>query len=185
MFIPSDTTNISDWEWIAGGFPCRDVVMERNISDSVNDLHQDNNTDNSPEANGNIKFQIFEDKQDEDILTSQCPINIIPAESTTTTPERDWKNNSTTPLNEDSPVNFPIYEIVDSTDEALPKPKSTHTPVNEPPVSRSNRNVGRPKLFGKRYFIDVVDEPQVVSGMASNPIVLDNNISKHSDLTDL
>ena len=34
MFIPSDTSDISDWEWIAGGFPCREVIRERLISDN-------------------------------------------------------------------------------------------------------------------------------------------------------
>ena len=78
---------------------------------------------------------------------------------------------------------FPIYEIVDSSDEALPKPKSIPKPGNEPPTRRSNRNVDPPKFYGKRNFIDFLDEPQVVSGTALNPIVLDNNISEHSDLT--
>ena len=34
MLIPSDISDTSDWEWIAGGFPCRDVARERFISDS-------------------------------------------------------------------------------------------------------------------------------------------------------
>ena len=152
------------------------------ISDSVNDSKQDNNTDNSPEENDNIKVEILEDNQDDELITSQCAISIIVAESTTTTQERDSKNNPTTPINEDSPVNFPIYEIVDSSDEALPKPKSTLKPGNEPPVRRSNRNMGPPKFYGKRY---VVDESQVASGTALNPIALDNNISDYSDLTHL
>ena len=32
--IQSDTSNITDWEWIVGGFPCRDMIKERNISDN-------------------------------------------------------------------------------------------------------------------------------------------------------
>ena len=31
MFIPSDTSDISDWEWIAGGFPCRYMIRKRLI----------------------------------------------------------------------------------------------------------------------------------------------------------
>ena len=50
-------------------------------------------------------------------------------------------------------------------------------------MRRSNRNVGPPKFYGKRVFIDVVDEPQLVPGAASNRIVLGNNISDHSDQT--
>ena len=34
MFVPSDISDTSDWEWIAGGFPCKDVARERFISDS-------------------------------------------------------------------------------------------------------------------------------------------------------
>ena len=34
MPIPSDISDTSEWEWIAGGFPCRDVVREHFISDS-------------------------------------------------------------------------------------------------------------------------------------------------------
>ena len=119
MVIPSDTSDIGDWEWIAVGFPCRDVVRERIISDSLNASKHDSNTDNSPEANDNIKVEILEDNQDDELITSQCPISINPVESTTTTQERDSKNTPTTPLNEDSPVNFPTYEIVDLSDEAL------------------------------------------------------------------
>ena len=35
MFIPSDTSEISDWEWIAGSFPCREKIRERLISDNL------------------------------------------------------------------------------------------------------------------------------------------------------
>ena len=108
MFIPLDTSDISDWEWIAGEFPCRDVVREQDISVSITDSKQDNNTDNSPEANDNIKVEIWEDNQDVELITSHWPISIIPLESTTTTQERDSKNNSTTPLNEDSPCTSPF-----------------------------------------------------------------------------
>ena len=34
MLTPSDISDASDWEWIAGGFPCKDVARERFISDS-------------------------------------------------------------------------------------------------------------------------------------------------------
>ena len=36
MFIPSDTSDISDWECVAGGFFCRDMVRDRTISESLN-----------------------------------------------------------------------------------------------------------------------------------------------------
>ena len=91
----------------------------------------------------------------------------------------DPKNNSATPVEEDSPPEFPIYEIVDSSDEALPTPKSPPRPGNKPLVRRCNRNADPPKFCGKRYFIDVVDEPQAVSGSALNPIVLDYKVGEH------
>ena len=75
MFITSDTSDISDWDWIAGGFPCRDVVRDRLISDSLNDLKHDNNTANSRKTNDNFKVEIYDDNQDDDFTTSQCPIS--------------------------------------------------------------------------------------------------------------
>ena len=133
-----DSSDKSDWEWIAVDFPCRDVVRERISSGSVNELKQDYNTDKSTEANDNIKVEILEDNQEVEPIISQCPISIIAALSTTTTQERDSKNTSTTSQIVDSPVNFPVYEIVDSSDEALLEPKSTPKPGNEPPIRRSN-----------------------------------------------
>ena len=116
--------------------------------------------------------------------TSQCPISITPAESSTTTQVNDTKNNSATPLEEDSITNFPVYKIVDSSDQAISTSKSPPKLGNDPPIIlRSSRNVGPPKFYGKRYFIDVVDLPQVTSGSASNPIILDNNGSEKLDTT--
>ena len=40
MLIPSDISDTSEWEWIAGGFPCRDVARERFISDSGTTIFQ-------------------------------------------------------------------------------------------------------------------------------------------------
>ena len=54
MIIPSDTSDTSDWEWIAGGFPCRDVARERFISDSFKNLNQEGNPLNPRETNNNI-----------------------------------------------------------------------------------------------------------------------------------
>ena len=35
MSSPSNTSDISDKEWTAGGFPCRDMIGERYISDNI------------------------------------------------------------------------------------------------------------------------------------------------------
>ena len=150
MFILSDVSDRSDGEGIAGGFPCRDLVKERISSDSINELKQDNNTDNSPEANDNITAEVLEDNKEVEPITSQRPISSIPAELTTITQERDSKDTSTTPQIVDSPVNIPVFEIVDSFDEAMSKTKSTPKRDNDPLICRSNRKVGPPKFYGKR-----------------------------------
>ena len=195
MIIFSDISDISDWERIAGGFPCRDVARERNLSDSFNNLKRDDNPFNPREAKNNNKVEILEDNiNPDDELSIQCPISIIsaernntkkcpisttPVESSTTTQVNDTKNNSATPLEENSIMNFPVYEILDSSDEAVPTTMSPLKLGNDPPIiRRSSRNVGTPKFYGKRYFIDVVDLPQVTSGSASNPIILDKNGSE-------
>ena len=200
MIITSDISDISDWEWIAGGFPCRDVARERIISDSFNNLKQNDNTFNPCKTNNNIKVKILEDTinpDDEPLIhcpisiipaerntTTQCPISITPAESSTTTQVNDTKNNSATQLEENSIINFPAYEIVDSSDESVPTSKSPPKLSNGPPIiRRSIRNVGPPKFYGKRYFIAVVDLPQMTSGLASNSIILGNNGSKKLDTT--
>ena len=85
MIISSDTSDISDWEWIAGGFPYRDVVREQIISDSINNLKHDDNTNNSRETNHNSKVEILEGDLHDELLSTQCPISIIPAESTNET----------------------------------------------------------------------------------------------------
>ena len=61
MFIPSDTSDTSDWEWIAGGLPCRDVARERFISDSLKTQNQDAITLNPSSPKTNIKTAILED----------------------------------------------------------------------------------------------------------------------------
>ena len=136
MIIPSDISDTSDCEWIAGGFPCRDVARERFISDSFKNLNRDENTLNPHETNNNIKVGIREDNliSDDETstkclisivpaetnTTSQCPISTTPAESSATAQLLDTKNNSTSPMEEKATMDFPVYEILDSIDEATP-----------------------------------------------------------------
>ena len=61
MLIPSDISDTSDWEWIAGGFPCRDVARERFISDSCKTKTQNGITLNPSLPKNNIKTEILED----------------------------------------------------------------------------------------------------------------------------
>ena len=76
-------------------------------------------------------------------------------------------------MDENFITNFPVYEIVDSIDEIVPTTMSPPKLGNDSPIIRqSTRNVGPPKFYGTRYFIDVVDLPQVTSDLASSPIIL-------------
>ena len=85
-------------------------------------------------------------------------------------------------MEEYATTNFPVYESVDSSDETTPATGLQTNPGNVSPIiRRSSRNVGPPKFYGKRFFIDVVDLPQATSGSASNLIILENG---HSDKRD-
>ena len=70
---------------------------------------------------------------------------------------------------------------MDSSDEAVPTTMSPPKLGNDPPIVRqSSRNVGPPKFYGTRYFID---SPQVTSGLATSPIILGKHGSKKLDTT--
>ena len=93
MFTHSIISAISDWEWIAGGFPCRDVAREQFIFDSLKTSNQEEKTRNFCESNDNIKVEILEDiTSPEDDQQTQCPISIIPAK---TEPTPQGKKQST------------------------------------------------------------------------------------------
>ena len=80
MFITSDTSDTSDWEWIAGDSPCRDVARERFISDSCKTQNQDGITLNPSLPNTNIKTEILEDNTIQvGNQPVECPISIISA----------------------------------------------------------------------------------------------------------
>ena len=90
MLIPSDISDTSEWEWIAGGFPCRDVARERFISDSFKTQIPNAISPNSSVLKINIKSEVLEDitarngDQSGD-QTTECPISIIPANRISTT----------------------------------------------------------------------------------------------------
>ena len=200
MILPSDISDTSDWKWIAGGFSCRDVARERFISDSFKNLNQDWNPLNPRETNNSIKVEILDDNiisddepstqcpvsiiPAETKTTSQCPISTTPAESSATSQILDTKNNSTSPMEENATMDFPVYETVDSIDEVTPTAVLPTKPGSDPPtIRRSSRNVGPPKFYCKRYLIDKSDLPQVNSGLESNPIILGNyNSGKRDNL---
>ena len=94
----------------------------------------------------------------------------------------DSQDNSTNPAEKDTLTDFPVYEIVDTADESTPTTVPSTKPGNDPRFIRcSSRNVGPPKLYCKRSFIDVVDSPRVTSGSASNPIELENGNTNEQD----
>ena len=105
MIIPTDTSHINDREWIAGGFPSRDVVKKRIISDSLNDKKHDNITDNPCNANDNIKVEILDDNPNDELSTSQVPISIIPEEPSDIPQETDPTDKTIATNGEDSPLN--------------------------------------------------------------------------------
>ena len=193
MLIPSDISDTSEWEWIAGGFLCRDVARERFISDS-HTTHFPNGIDpDSGVTNTEKKSEILEDNTDlnrdqfED-QTHECPIRIVPANRTlsaleqwtttqgeeeSTTKPRDLQDEHN-PTDSGSITDFPMYEIIDSANECTPPLNPTNIPgIVLPTIRRSSRNVGPPKFYDQRYFIDAVDKSQEASGSAADPIVIE------------
>ena len=201
MLIPSDISDASEWEWIAGGFPCRDAARERFISDSLTPHFSNRNDPNSGLTNPEIKSEILEDDTDlnrEQLIDQsyECPISVIPARrtlSTTeqrtatqgedelTTKQRDLQDECN-PTDFDSITDFPVYEINDSTDECTPPLNPANIPGKIPPtIRRSSRNVGPPKFYGQRYFIDAVEISQETSGSAADPIVIEIDDTHETD----
>ena len=150
-FIPSDTSDTSEWEWIAGGFPCRDVARERFFSDSYKSKNQDGITLNhsSPPIT-NVKTETLEDNAiqvgDQPV---ECPISIIPAGAKPTSREKnvmsqaehapnsqlpDSQDNLINPTEKDTLTDFPVYELVDSADDTTPTTVPSTKPGNDPPI---------------------------------------------------
>ena len=191
MFIPSDTSDISDWEWIAGGFPCREMIRKRFISYNLN-FNENPSPPLAPQTyQTNIKSEIL-DKQLQPTDTAECPISIKPApqstsdtpgesSTATTTEGPNIPSDSTKALEGENPVEFPVFEIEDSSNESANSeerhPKEITTTGNEFKLRRSSRNVGPPQFYGKRYYIDIIDECENQPGSANNPISLDEGDS--------
>ena len=93
-----------------------------------------------------------------------CPIGIIPARQSSTQPQQTTHSPSELTLkcsngaldeNEgDKFVDFPNYEIVDSSDDNAttqgPRSEEITTTGNELKLRRSSRNLGPPQFYGKR-----------------------------------
>ena len=194
MFITSDTSDISDWEWIAGGFPCREMIRKRFISDNDNFNKEPTSSLDPKTYQTNIKPEILDD-QPELSDTAECPISIKPAPQTTSHPTDEPStatktetpnipSDLTKPLVGEKPVDFPVFEIEDSSDEIGTSeerhPKETTTTGNELILRRSSRNVGPPQFYGKQYYIDIIDELENQPGSAINPISLDEDDNSSS-----
>ena len=59
MLIQSDTSDISEWVWIAGSLPCRDLIRKRYFSDKDTKLEPNIPTLNSHITLDNIKTEII------------------------------------------------------------------------------------------------------------------------------
>ena len=79
---------------------------------------------------------------------------------------------------------FSIFEIADSSDDNTTTkdihPEETTTTGNDFIVRRSSRNVGPPQFYGKRLYIDFIDENENQTGSSKNSIPLDENDSSGS-----
>ena len=194
MFIPSDTSDISDWEWIAGGFSCREMVRKRFMSN--NHIFNEEPTPSlDPQTyQTNIKSEIL-DEQLQSTDTAECPISIKPAPQTTShTPGEPYtattKEDPNTPLHStkklegENLVEFPVFETEDSSDEITiteeRHPKDNTITGNDFKLRHSCRNVGPPQFYGKRFYIDFIDEIENQPGSANNPISLDEGDSSGS-----
>ena len=176
MLIPSDISDTSEWEWITGGFPCRDVARERFIADSHTSHFPNGNDPNSGVTNTEIKSEILRDDTDlnrEQFMdqTYECPISVIPANRTPSATEQRTANQGAEestikprdlqveyiPMDSGSITDFPVYELNDSADEWTPPLNPTNIPGKVlPTIRRCSGNVGPPKFYGQRYFIDAV-----------------------------
>ena len=203
MLIPSDVSDTSEWDWIAGGFPCRDVARERFISDSRTTHIPNGIGPNFSVTNNDIKSEVLEDNTAQygaqfGDQTSECPISIIPANRTSSALEQNTTQqvaeetiikprelqDDRNPTDSGTVTDFSVYEIIDSTDDCTSSHDSTNKPGKVPPtIRRSSKNVGPPKFYGQRYFIDAVDRSQETSGSAANPIVIekDDNTTHEAD----
>ena len=105
----------------------------------------------------------------------ECPISIVPAGHNITMPQSAnklshavTKESSNAPTDKrkkeegENLVDFPIFEIADSSDDnATTKdihPKETTITGNDYILRRSSQNVGPPQFYGKKLYIDVIDE---------------------------
>ena len=84
ILIPSDISDTSEWEWIAAGFPCRDVARERFISDSCPTHIPNGIGPNFGVSNNDIKSEVVEDNTAQygehfGDQTFECLISLIPA----------------------------------------------------------------------------------------------------------
>ena len=127
MFIPSDTSDISDWEWIAGGFAGREMKRERFSSDNPIFNEELTSSVDPQTYQTNIKSESL-DEQLQSTDTAECPISIKPAAQNTSHPPNKPPTTATsegpnTPLDTtkesegDNPIEFPVFEIEDSSDE--------------------------------------------------------------------
>ena len=73
----------------------------------------------------------------------------------------------------DKSVDFTTYEIGDSSDDngttQGPRPEEISTTGDELKLRRSRCNVGPPQFYGKRFYIDIIDDRDNQPGSALKP----------------
>ena len=87
--------------------------------------------------------------------------------------------NKTKKVEGENPIDFPIFEIENSSYENVifkeSHPKETAITGTDFKLGRSSRNVGPPQFYGKRLYIDILDENDNQPGSSKKPIPLDEN----------
>ena len=172
MLIPSDISDTSEWEWIAGGFPCRDIARERLISDSCTTHIPNGIGPNFSVTNNDIKSEVLEDNTSQygaqfGDQTSERPISIIPANRTSSSLEQNTipqvevetiiqpreLQGDRNPTDSGTVTDFTVYEIVDSADDCTSSHDSTNKPGKVPPtIQRSSRNWTTKILRSKVFY---------------------------------
>ena len=101
IIIPSDTSDISDWDWIVGGFPCRDVIREHIISDNMRQQEEPSIPSLDPQITQSNKKTELLGRQDSSSDPLACPISINSAGQSPNQP------HTTTQLPPDSKTKHP------------------------------------------------------------------------------
>ena len=91
-------SDISDWDWTAGGFPCRDMIRECIISNNCSQQKPTIPSLDPQTTQGNITSEIL-NNQPSTSDPFDCPISIIPGGQSATQPNKPFTSLQTQRLN--------------------------------------------------------------------------------------